>query len=213
MSVRGILFDCDGVLVDSEPLTTRVMRDSLAAHGLEMTLEEVDERFVGGTMAGVLTQATAMGALLPEGWVDDVYAQSYAVLREQVELIPGVIEMLDRCDAAGLAYAVGSNGRSDKMQITLGRTGLLDRFEGRMFSAQEVGQPKPAPDVYLFAANALSLSPEDCVVIEDSATGVKAAIAAGMRCFAYVPDGDGRKQAAAGATVFRDMAELPDLLK
>jgi HAD superfamily hydrolase (TIGR01509 family) len=211
--LRGVLFDCDGVLVDSEPITNRVLRDSLAQHGLDMPQSEVEERFIGGTMSGVWAEATRLGANLPDRWIEDIYKEAFARLAAEVELIPGVMPMLERCDALGLAMGVASNGRTVKMEITLTRTGLAERFAGRVFSAPEIGKPKPAPDVYLAAAKALNIPPEDTIVVEDSATGVEAAIAAGMRCFAYVPEGDGAKQAAAGATVFRSMDELTALFK
>ncbi|MBB5516702.1 HAD superfamily hydrolase (TIGR01509 family) [Rubricella aquisinus] len=209
--LRGVLFDCDGVLVDSEPITNRVLRDSLARYGLDMPQAEVEARFIGGTMSGVRAEAIRLGANLPDDWVQDVYDEAFACLEAEVELIPGVLPMLARCEALGLAMGVASNGRTVKMEITLRRTGLAERFAGRTFSAPEIGKPKPAPDVYLAAAMALNLCPQETIVVEDSATGVEAAIAAGMRCFAYVPEGDGARQAAAGATVFRNMDALPAL--
>ena len=128
-------------------------------------------------------------------------------------VIAGILSVLDALDAADIAYAVGSNGSDRKMQVTLGQhPALLARLQGRLFSGQTLGRPKPAPDLYLHAAQALGQRPQDCVVIEDSATGARAAQAAGIRCFGYVTHGDGAALAAEGAEIFTDMAALPGLL-
>jgi HAD superfamily hydrolase (TIGR01509 family) len=141
------------------------------------------------------------------------YERLYARLAEGTPLVPGVLDLLDALDAAGIPYAVGSNGSDRKMQVTLGQhPGLLDRFRDRLFSGQTLGAPKPAPDLYLHAARALGQPPAACAVIEDSPTGVRAAAAAGIRCFGYAPHGDGAALAAEGATVFQSMADLPRLL-
>ena len=141
------------------------------------------------------------------------YERLYARLAEGTPLVPGVLDLLDALDAAGIPYAVGSNGSDRKMQVTLGQhPGLLDRFRDRLFSGQTLGAPKPAPDLYLHAARALGQPPADCAVIEDSPTGVRAASAAGIRCFGYAPHGDGAALAAEGATVFQSMADLQHLL-
>ena len=210
--IRAVIFDCDGVLVDSEPLTNRVIRDSLAAHGLHLTLEEVMDRFVGGTIAGIAEAARAEGYALGQDWVPTLYARMFEVLAAEVAPIPGALALLDRLDAAGVAYAVGSNGPARKMEITLARCGMQDRLEGRFLSAQDVGRSKPAPDVYLACAELLGVRPGEAVVVEDSATGARAAAAAGMKCYGYAPRGNGEKLRGAGAQVFHDMADLPELL-
>ena len=151
-----------------------------------------------------------MGASLPADWCDDFYARLYAELRLGTPLVPGVLAVLDALDAAGIPFAMGSNGSAEKMQITLGQHGLTQRFKG-LFSGQSIGKPKPAPDVYLLAARAMQTAPADCVVIEDSATGARAAANAGMRCYGYAPHG-GEALAAEGAILFSDMKDLPGLL-
>ena len=120
--------------------------------------------------------------------------------------------MLDALDAAGIAYAIGSNGAMRKMEVTLGQhPQVLRRFAGRMFSGQDLGAPKPAPDLYLHAAEALRVAPGDCVVVEDSPTGARAARAAGMRCLGYAPQGN-PALAAEGAVLFGSMEDLPGLI-
>jgi HAD superfamily hydrolase (TIGR01509 family) len=214
MRPGGVIFDCDGVLVDSEPASFDLLAADLAAHGLDLPRGEMERIFLGGTISGVHVKARLLGAALPDDWVADFYERLYARLAQGTALIPGVLGVLDALDAAGVPYAVGSNGSERKMQVTLGQhQGLIDRFGGRLFSGQALGAPKPAPDLYLFAARALGLPPGECVVVEDSPTGARAARAAGMRCFGYAPHGDGEALQAEGALLFRAMGDLPGLLR
>jgi HAD superfamily hydrolase (TIGR01509 family) len=213
MTPRAIIFDCDGVLVDSEPAAFDLLADDLAAHGLSLPRAEMERIFIGGTIAGVHVKARSLGASLPNGWVAEFYERLYARLAEGTPLVPGVLDLLDALDAAGIPYAVGSNGTDRKMQVTLGQhPGLLDRFRDRLFSGQTLGTPKPAPDLYLQAARALGQAPADCAVIEDSPTGARAAAAAGIPCFGFAPHDDGAGLAAEGATLFRSMADLPRMM-
>ncbi|MEP2028709.1 MAG: HAD family phosphatase [Paracoccaceae bacterium] len=208
-----VIFDCDGVLVDSEPITNQILRGSLAAYGLDLQISDMGRLFVGGTMAGVMSKARELGADLPDHWLDVIYSQIYAELQEQVEIVPGVEVLLDQLDAAGVGYAVGSNGPMRKMEITLGRTGLLSRLEGRIFSSHDCAAPKPAPDVYLNAAAHAGLATADCVVIEDSATGARAGRAAGMRCYGYCGETSPDILKPICNDVFHDMAELKSILR
>lgn len=207
-----VIFDCDGVLVDSEPLSNQVIRDSLARYGLDLSLSDVMDRFVGGTIMGDMELARELGADLPDDWVAQIDGEVFSVLGEKVEIIPGVDLVLNALDAAGIGYAVGSNGPMCKMDITLGRTGLWRRFEGRIFSAHDCTAPKPAPDVYLRAANAADIDPADCVVIEDSATGARAAKAAQMRCFGFYAETSREKLHPHCDATFAAMGELSVLL-
>ena len=179
----AVIFDCDGVLVDSEPVTNRLIRDDLAQHGLPMTVEQVMAAFVGGTMEGVAEKARGMGAALPQDWVSGFYPRMFAALEQEVTEIDGAVALVARLAEAGLAMAVASNGPPQKMQITLGRTGLARYFGRHVYSAHDLPRPKPAPDVYLHAAARLGIDPASCAVIEDSVSGAQAAQAAGMRCF------------------------------
>lgn len=207
-----VIFDCDGVLVDSETVSNNVLAANLTRHGLPISAERCMDLFVGGTMAGVGEQARGMGADLPANWTDEVYAEIYAALRAGVDVIDGIPELLDRLDAAGIAYAVGSNGSEEKMQITLGQNGLWSRFGGAIFSAHTLGTAKPDPGLYLAAAAHFGTDPARAVVVEDSATGATAAARAGMRCLGYAPHDDGAKLAASGAKVFDSMFKMPGLL-
>ncbi|PZX45657.1 HAD superfamily hydrolase (TIGR01509 family) [Roseinatronobacter thiooxidans] len=214
MTPALVIFDCDGVIVDSEPLTHQVLRDDLAAHGLDMTVAQVTTQFIGGTMSGVAQKARAMGAALPTDWVDGFYAKLYQQLAQHTPLIAGIEQLLDRLDDAAIPYCIASNGRMAKMRVTMGQhPALWARVQGRMFSAEHVPAPKPAPDLFLYAAQTLGATPADCVVIEDSATGARAARSAAMRCFGYAPHDTGAHLSAEGAQVFQDMTQLPALLR
>jgi HAD superfamily hydrolase (TIGR01509 family) len=212
---EAVLFDCDGVVVDSEGPTFALFLQDLARHGLPLTLQEFEADFVGGTVELVAQRARAAGARLPEDWVADFYRRMYAMLAGGVPLVEGVAGVLDRLDRAGIPYAMGSNGSLEKMEITLGQHVLAGRFRA-VLSGQGMGAPKPAPDVYLAAAGACGARHGACVVIEDSATGARAGLAAGMRVLGFAAHGPetatARSLTALGVPLFRRMADLPGLL-
>lgn len=205
-----VLFDCDGVLVDSETITTQIIRDDLALHGLDLPVAQIDALFVGGTMAGVMETSRAMGAVLPDSWVDDIHTPIFAALEAECLVVPGIEAVLDALDAAGIPYGVASNGPMAKMDVTLRKTGLCPRFSGDVYSAHDCAASKPAPDVYLKAAG--SSAPERCVVVEDSGTGARAGHAAGMTVYGFARGGPGEKLAPHCTAIFDDMAELVGLL-
>ncbi|MGW0230335.1 HAD family hydrolase [Actinopolymorpha singaporensis] len=207
-----VIFDCDGVLVDSEPLALRVDTELFAELGWPLSSEEIARRFVGRTTDYMMGELAAhLGAPVPE----DVHARFVARYREvlaaELRPVEGIVEALDRI--AGLT-CVASSGSHEKMRFTLGLTGLYERFEGRIFSATEVAHGKPAPDLFLHAARSLGVDPADCAVIEDSEYGVLAARAAGMTAYGYVGGGiiPAERLAGPGTTLFSDMHELPGLL-
>ncbi len=212
MTLAAVIFDCDGVVVDSEHPTLLLVQADLARYGLAVTLDELNAKYVGGTVETVAARARANGAALPDDWVEDFYQRMYAMLRVNTPLIDGVVDVLDALDAAGIPIAMGSNGTVEKMHITLGQHGLIPRFRGHLYSGQAMGKPKPAPDLFLLAASKLGVAPADCVVIEDSVAGATAARDAGMACYGYAPQGDHAGLRAVGARVFSRMADLPALL-
>jgi HAD superfamily hydrolase (TIGR01509 family) len=206
-----VVFDCDGVLVDSEVIAVRVDQRVLADLGWELELEEIVERFVGRSEASFIASIEQhLGIELADGW-DRKYEPWYRTAFERgLVAVDGIHDALDRLT---LPHCVASSGSHAKMQRTLGQTALLDRFDGRIFSATEVARGKPAPDLFLHAARSLGTAPERCVVVEDSAYGVQAARAAGMHVLAYAggvtpPE----RLAGSGTTVFTDMRDLPDLI-
>jgi len=210
--IELVIFDCDGVLVDSEPIALRVNVESFAEFGHTVTEELIIHEFLGKSNDAILEIAgTWIGPERALEWNTKFRKLYYDTLAERVEAVDGVIEALDRID---IPMCVASSGTKEKMRITLGRTGLYERFEGRIFSATEVANGKPEPDLFLHAAFQLGVQPAACAVIEDSQYGVQAARAAGMRSFGYA---GGVTPAAwlegPGTTVFHDMRELPALLK
>jgi HAD superfamily hydrolase (TIGR01509 family) len=211
----AVLFDCDGVIVDSEGQTFDLLISDFAARGRVLTRHELETNFIGGTIESIATKARAAGMDLPPDWVADFYTRMFAMLAADAPLIPGILTVFDWLDAAGIPYAVGSNGPPEKMQISLGQHGLIPRFRA-VLSGQALGRPKPAPDVYLAAAAACGANPADCVVIEDSPSGAKAALSVGMRCLGFAEHGPdtppARGLVALGVPLFNSMAELPALL-
>jgi HAD superfamily hydrolase (TIGR01509 family) len=204
-----VIFDCDGVLVDSEPLSNAALVLVLAGIGVELSVEDATAEFMGRSWTDCLTRiGERLGAPVPAGFTGDYVARRDGAFRRALRPVPGVEAALD---AIGAPDCVASSGDLDKMRLTLGLTGLLERFDGRLFSATEVENGKPAPDLFLHAAARLGFEPAECVVIEDAPVGVAAARAAGMRVLGFA----GRTDAAllAGADeVFSDMAELPHLV-
>lgn len=211
-----VIFDCDGVLVDSEPITNRMMAKDITAAGVPMTTAQAIELFVGGTIASAFEKARGMGARLPDDWVAGFYDRMIATLNDEVEAVPGIHTVLEQLDNAQIPWVIASNGPMRKMQATLGRTGLWDLAGGaeggRIFSAHDVGVAKPDPGLFLYAAKSHDTAPEHCIVIEDSASGARAAQAAGMTCYGFTADTPAEKLTAHGAIPFDDMAKLSPLI-
>lgn len=208
-----VIFDCDGVLVDTETAICEVLVKNLARFGLELTLEKCMALFVGGTMSGTKATAIEHGADLPEDWVEGIYREMYDRLHAGVDVVPGIPAILKLLDSAEIPFCVASNGSEDKMKISLGQNDLWDRFyPDAMFSAHTLGVSKPDPELFLTAVKAFGMTPQDCVVIEDSATGALAAQRAGIRCIGYAPHGEAHNLSDVGAEIISDMSELAQML-
>ena len=211
MSYQLVIFDCDGVLVDSELISNRIFTQMLNEIGICMTLEQVLERFVGRSMSYCWEVISGiLGHELPQKFIDDYQVRTAAVLRNELCSVAGVEAVIA---ALTCPYCVASSGTHEKMQLTLGITGLLPKFLGRIFSVTEVARSKPYPDVYLYAAKQMGIAPSSCAVIEDSPTGVRAGVAAGMTVFGYCAVTSEQQLRDAGASrTFSHMRELPALL-
>ncbi|MGW7361948.1 HAD family hydrolase [Streptomyces sp. NPDC054841] len=212
-----VIFDCDGVLVDSEPIAVRTHVALGAELGWPLTEAEVMERFVGRSTTSIGEQiAERVGSDTARIW-DERFREMHArAVDTGLKAVSGIAEALDSLEVLGFGpqrRCIASSGSHEKMRHTLGRVGLYDRFEGRIFSAHEVERGKPAPDLFLHAARSLGVDPARCAVVEDSRFGIQAAAAAGMRGFGYA---GGLTPAewltGPGTVVFTDMRELPALL-
>ena len=206
-----VIFDCDGVLVDSERLTHQVVVDMLAEHGVALGFDEAVDRFIGMSMANGLVQLKALlGGTLPDDFLPEMGRRTRAAFRAGLTTVPGVEAVIDGLQRP---FCVASNGNHAKVNFTLGHTGLLPRFTGRIFTADDVAHPKPAPDLFLLAARTLGALPAHTTVVEDTPTGVAAARAAGMRVIGFAAmTPAGRLQAAGADAIAHDMATVAALL-
>lgn len=207
-----VIFDCDGVLVDSEPPTLRVIADSLTRYGLAMQPDDVAAQFTGGALKDLGIAAAALGATLPDDWLTQTYNEMFTALREGVAVIDGILPLLDKLGTARIAIAIASNGPMEKMAITLPPSGLWDRFQGRIYSAHE-HIAKPSPDMLLKACAQAGVSVDQAVMIDDSTTGCRSAKAANIRCFGFDEHGDGAHLAAVGATPVHHIDEIAKALE
>ncbi len=206
-----VIFDCDGVLVDSERLSHTVLQQMIAEYGRHLTLQETLDHFMGTSTERCLSVlGELIGRPAPDDFLSLFRDRTFEAFGTSLEPVAGVPEVLAGLD---LPFCVASNGPREKMRFTLGHTGLMGHFHGRLFSAEDVARPKPAPDLFLHAATAMNAAASHCIVVEDSATGVHAAKAAGMRVIGYAAMGQEAKLRAAGADyMLRDMAQLPGVL-
>lgn len=204
-----VIFDCDGVLVDSDRISLRIQAERISSLGLEMTYEDCVREFLGlGMEATLEILAERLGRPVPEGWERELDAAVREGFRRELQPVPGVVEALEEIE---LPTCVASSGSHEKMRLTLGLTGLWDRFAGRIFSVEEVQRGKPAPDLFLHAAGCMSTPPERCIVVEDSPFGVAGAKAAGMAALGFVATTPCARLDGADA-VFTTMADLPGLV-
>ncbi|HEY3517892.1 MAG TPA: HAD family phosphatase [Gammaproteobacteria bacterium] len=206
-----VIFDCDGVVVDSERIVFEVFGSFIRSLGVHLTDVETREQFLGRSLADCMAIVERLrGSPVPPGSLERYTADRDRVLRERVEPVVGIREVLETLP---IPFCIASSGGYDKMRITLGATKLMPLFEGRLFSATEVPRAKPAPDIFLFAAERMGANPARTAVIEDTVNGVRAGRAAGMTVFGYVDLTPAERLVEAGATrTFTQMSELLALL-
>ncbi len=209
-----VIFDCDGVLVDSEPISNEVLARMLSEEGLPTSLAQSRRDYQGQLLADILTAAEArLGRAFPDGWLDRYERERSAAFREGLRPIRGVAAIVKGIREAGVAACVASQGKLAKTRLSLQLTGLGDLFEDdALFSAYQVPKGKPDPDLFLHAASEMGVSPWKCVVVEDTPSGVRAAVAAGMRVLGYSADSDEHALRRAGAETFDSFDALPELL-
>jgi HAD superfamily hydrolase (TIGR01509 family) len=207
-SCELVIYDCDGVLVDSEPISVRIDAQVLTELGWPITEAGVAERFVGRSHAYMVSEIEAhLGRSLPSDWDAETGPRYRQAFEAELQPVPGIVAALDAIAVPG---CVASSSGHERLRLTLGLVGLYDRFAGRIFSATDVENGKPAPDLFLYAAEQCGVAPESCVVVEDSPWGAQAARAAGMAVIGYA---GGLTRAAAlqevATVLIEDMADLP----
>ncbi len=214
MSYDLVVFDCDGVLVDTERLTVAVEARVLSEMGWLHSPADVVARFMGRTSEAMLAEVEAeLGADATRQFDELTTVEINEAFERELVAVPGVEDVLDSLDQRGISTCVASSGSHQKMRRTLGMTGLYDRFRGRIFSASEVTHGKPAPDLFLHAATEMGSRASSTAVVEDSAFGVQAAVAAGMTAYGFAGGlCPAETLARAGAVVFHEMSELVALL-
>ncbi|MEU7435039.1 HAD family hydrolase [Streptomyces sioyaensis] len=211
-----VIFDNDGVLVDSESLSNTILAGYLTELGHPTSYEESIRDYMGSAMHRIhelVLERT--GRRLPEDFDEVFHGRVFEAFERELLPVAGVTEVLEKLDADGVPYCVGSSGSHERISVGHRKTGL-DRWfpAGRVFSAQDVGRGKPAPDLFLHAAREMGVAPERCAVVEDSPLGVQAAVAAGMDVYGFTAMTSAEKLTEAGSTVlFGQMAELPELLR
>jgi HAD superfamily hydrolase (TIGR01509 family) len=209
-----VIFDCDGVLVDTERLTVGVEARVLTELGWPHTAEEVVARWMGRSSAAQLADLEdRLGAASTRTFDERTTAELLETFERELTAVEGIVVLLDHLEAAGVPTCVASSGTHERMRRTLGITGLYDRFAGRIYSATEVEHGKPAPDLFLHAAGRMRAEPSACVVVEDSVYGVRAGVAAGMTVYGFAGGlTPADELASAGAVTFQAMADLVDVL-
>src|SRR5437879_5307768 len=208
-SPRMVIFDCDGVLVDSDKISLQIQAAWLTSLGIPTSYEECVSRYLGRSLAAALADIEdRLGRPVSRMSIDRLDCEVNNAYRKHLRAIDGVVEALDALDALGLPYCIGSSARRSSIDLKLRLAGLDERFRGRIFSATDVKQGKPAPDVFMHAARAMGFQLQDCIVVHDNPFGVQAARAAGMRVLGYaVLTPPGRLRDA--DLLFHRMEELP----
>ncbi|MFJ2398803.1 HAD family hydrolase [Streptomyces sp. NPDC087843] len=208
-----VIFDNDGVLVDSEPISNRLLAAYLTELGHPTSYEESIRDYMGSAMHRVHDLVhERTGQRLPEDFDDVFHGRVFAAFERELRPVAGVVQVLEKLAADGVPYCVASSGSHERIRVGHRTTGLDQWFdEGRVFSSQDVGRGKPAPDLFLHAAERMGVPPRRCVVVEDSPLGVQAANAAGMDVYGFTAMTPAAR--LTGATrLFSDLGDLPDLL-
>ncbi|MBP0465315.1 HAD family phosphatase [Roseomonas sp. PWR1] len=209
---RAVLFDCDGVLADSEMMVNALVAEQLTELGWPMSAAESRHTFLGMALPDMVPRIEARVGPLPPGWAEEISALIAHEMTRRTPAVPGATEAVHAIAAAGIPVSVASNSGRVELAAKMRSLGLATVFAERVFSFEDVDRPKPWPDIYLAAAAACGAAPADCVVVEDSVPGVRAGRAAGCRVLGFARETPAGVLAAHGAEPFDDMAALPGLL-
>jgi HAD superfamily hydrolase (TIGR01509 family) len=212
--LRLVIFDCDGVIVDSERVASRLVAGLLTQQGWTMLADDAERHFRGMALTDMVPVIEArLGRSLPEGWKRELARLMIQAMRQEATAIPGAIEALHEVRDNGLPWRIASNSSHAEMRAKFGRLGIGELVAGRVHSHGDVARGKPAPDLFLATAAAEGVPAAACVVVEDSLSGARAAAAAGMDCLGYAPHSDGAELRVEGAVPFTSMFDLPGLIR
>ncbi len=210
MEYKCIIFDSDGVLADSETLSAKVFQEMALELGLNLDFETAVERFAGTSMKENLQFIEEnIAGPLPLNFEIEFRERTYEAFKTDLKAVRGIHELIEKL---GIPFCVASSGPMEKIRLNLGLVSLLDRFENRIFSSYDIGSWKPEPGIFLHAAREMGFAPKDCVVVEDSASGIRAAIAGGFEVYALANEKKKKTFEQLGAIAFENMKELEKLL-
>ena len=210
MEVKCIIFDCDGVLVDTEKIGNGILLEMAAEHGFEMEIEDAYRDFNGRNLKECFQHIeTAIGKKLPESFENEYREKSFEAFRTQVRPMEGVVSFIEKLK---IPYCVASSGPVDKIRLNLEVAGLLNKFEGKMYSSYEIKSWKPEPGIFLHAAKEMGFDVKDCIVLEDSRAGVKAGISGGFKVYGFANGYNNEDLEKEGAILFHSYEELSGLL-
>lgn len=209
-NIQCILFDCDGVLVDSEKIGNQILLEMASSFGLEMTLEDALQHFNGRSLKASFEYIESqIQQQLPDHFETEYRRRTFEAFQTQLEPIAGVREFIENLK---IPFCVASSGPVEKIRLNLASTDLLTFFEGKIFSSYQINSWKPEPEIFLHASREMGFSPQDCLVIEDSASGVIAGVRGGFHVYALAQEHNEATLREAGATTFRSFEELRKLL-
>ncbi len=207
---KCIIFDCDGVLVDSEPIGNQVLVDMANSYGADIDLDYAFKHFKGGSIYTCRDKIQALvNQPLSQDFIAEYRRRSYSAFKEQIQPVEGVKEVIE---LLSIPFCVASSGPTEKIRLNLELTGLLPYFEDNIFSCYTIEKWKPEPDVFIWAAKTMGFKPEDCVVIEDSLTGIQAAKAGGFDVFGFTAHDYNNELEAEATTTFNSMEKLLELI-
>lgn len=210
-NIKCIIFDCDGVLVDSEAIGNRVLLNMASEHGLEMSLEDAYKNFNGRSLKDCFQQIEqAIKNPLPEDFEIEYRKKSFEAFQIHLKPVEGVIEFINNLK---IPYCVASSGPLEKINLNLKTTGLLEKFENKIFSSYQIKSWKPEPEIFLYAAQKMGFAVEECIVIEDSKAGIMAAVKGGFKVFGLANHTNPKELENEGAIVFQSFHELASLLE
>jgi len=211
MEVKCIIFDCDGVLVDTEKIGNEILLSMAAEHGFEMKIEDAYSNFNGRNLKECFLHVeNCIGKKLPDNFESEYRERSFEAFKTRVKPMEGVVDFIEKLK---IPYCVASSGPVEKIRLNLETAGLLDKFENKIFSAYQINSWKPDPGIFLFAAKEMGFEVKDCIVVEDSKAGVMAGIRGGFKVYGFVNDNNFDDLKNEGAIVFSSYDELEELLK